>query len=280
VRFRHAICNEVFEKWNFRESCRFVKQCGYEGLEIAHFTLAADPGSITAGQRREYRDILAGEGLAFVGLHWVMVAPPGLHVTTPDQGLRSRSWDHIRRLVDLCADLGPNGVIVFGSPKQRSTVDGATREEATRNFVEGLRSVAPLAEARGVTVLVEALPSNQTDVILSLDEAAAIVRGIGSPAIQTMFDTHNAVEETEPHSVLVERHFDLIRHVHVNENDGGHCGTGDYDFLTLLETLARLDYRGWVSLEAFDFRPGPERIAQESITCLEGLAEKVVWPKR
>ncbi len=275
VRFRHAICNEVFENWGFRETCRFVKQCGYEGLEIAHFTLAPEPQDISPAARREYRDILAGEGLQFVGLHWVMVAPPGLHVTTPDDSLRARSWEHIRRLVDLCADLGDGGVMVFGSPKQRSTTGGLTREAATRNFVEGIRSIAPHAEERGVTILIEALPSNQTDVILSLDEAAALVAEIASPAIRTMFDTHNAVEETEPHAVLIERHFPLIRHVHVNENDGGHCGTGDYDFRPVLETLARLDYRGWVSLEAFDFRPGPERIAQESIHYLERIAEKI-----
>jgi sugar phosphate isomerase/epimerase len=45
-----------------------------------------------------------------------------------------------------------------------------------------------------------------------------------------MFDTHNAVEESEPHAQLVEKYYDLIRHVHVNEMDGRHPGTGNYDF--------------------------------------------------
>ncbi len=63
-----------------------------------------------------------------------MVSPKGLHVTTPDAVLRARSWEHIRHLIDLCADLGPDGVMVFGSPKQRSTTGGLTREEATRNY--------------------------------------------------------------------------------------------------------------------------------------------------
>ena len=68
------------------------------------------------------------------------------------------------------------------------------------------------------------------DVVLTLAEAAGIVREIGSPAIRTMFDTHNAVDEVEPHAALVEKYFDLIRHVHVNEMDGGHPGTDTYDF--------------------------------------------------
>jgi D-psicose/D-tagatose/L-ribulose 3-epimerase len=273
LRFQHAICNEAFEKWGFRETCRFVKATGYEGLEIAPFTLAESPEEISAERRRELAGILAGEGLRFVGLHWLMVSPKGLHVTTPDDSLRRRSWEHIVRLIDLCADLGPDGVMVFGSPAQRRTVDGATREEATRHYVDGLRSVAPHAESRGVRLLVEALPAGQTDVVLSLAEAVSIVQEIASPAIRTMFDTHNAVDETEPHAVLLDRYFEFIEHVHVNETDGGHCGTGDYDFRPVLEVLARRDYQGWVSLEAFNFQPGPERIAEESLAYLNRIIE-------
>lgn len=273
--FRHSICNEVYQGWDFAEACRHIKATGYQGIEIAPFTLSEDPCNISAADRRNYAGIINGEGLAFVGLHWLMVAPKGLHVTTPDDELRVRSWDHIRGLVDLCADLGPNGVMIFGSPLQRCTTGGSTRAEATQRYIDGLASVAPHAEQRGVRILVEALPANQTDVIGSLDEAARIVAQVASPAILTMFDTHNAVDETEPHSVLVERHFDVIRHVHVNETDGGHCGTGDYDFAPVFATLKRLNYQGWISLEAFVFAPGAERIASESLRYLNSIIEKL-----
>ncbi len=273
--FRHSICNEVYQGWDFAKACRHIRETGYQGIEIAPFTLSEDPCNIPAADRKVHADIIAGEGLTFVGLHWLMVAPKGLHVTTPDDDLRQRGWNHIRGLIDLCADLGPDGVMIFGSPLQRGTTGGATREEATARFTEGLASVAAQAEARGVKLLVEALPANQTNVVGSLAEAAGIVKQVGSPAIQTMFDTHNAVDETETHAILVERYFDLIRHVHVNETDGGHCGTGDYDFAPVLATLKRLGYRGWISLEAFDFAPGAERIATESLRYLTATIEKL-----
>ena len=76
-------------------------------------------------------------------------------------------------------------------------------------------------------------------MVQTLDEAAAIVREIGSPGVRTMFDTHNAVDEVEPHAALVDSYFDLIRHVHVNEMDGRHAGTGNYDFRPVLATLRR-----------------------------------------
>lgn len=275
MRIRHAICNEIFDGWDFREACRLIRSLGYQGIEIAPYTLAEDPADILAADRKRYREIIEDSGLKFVGLHWLMVAPEGLHVTTPDDAVRARSWDHIRRLITLCADLGPDGVMVFGSPKQRGTTGGATREEATQRLVDGLAAVAPEAQQQGVTILVEALPIDQTDVVLTLKEAVGIVEQIASPAVRTMFDTHNAVDEAEPHAVLLDRYLDWIRHVHVNEIDGGHCGTGDYDFRPILEVLARRGYAGWVSLEAFKFEAGAERIASESIRHLNHIARTI-----
>ena len=273
--FRYSMCNEAFAKRPFADACKSLRQAGYTGIEIAPFTLAEDPALVSAAQRRAYRDIMQSEGLSFVGMHWLMVTPKGLHVTAPDQPLRRRSWEHVRRLVDLCADLGHNGVLVFGSPAQRAATGGLTPQEATRNFVDGLAALAPHAGERGATVLIEALPANQCDVVRTLDEAAAIVREIASPSVRTMFDVHNAIDEQEPHAALIERHFHLIRHVHVNEFDGRHCGAGDYDFKPLLEVLARRAYAGWISLEVFDFTPGPERIAVESLRYLESEYAKL-----
>ncbi|MDQ2901157.1 MAG: sugar phosphate isomerase/epimerase [Acidobacteriota bacterium] len=277
------MCNEAFEQTPFAEVCQTLRDAGYGGIEIAPFTLASSPLDISSDQRREYRDIMQSEGMRFVGLHWLMVSPKGLHVTTPDRALRERSWQHIRDLIDLCADLvgdpGPHGVMVFGSPQQRGTTGGMNRAEATRNYIEGLASVAAQAESRGVRVLVEALPIGQCDVVTTLAEAARIVEEINSPAIQTMFDTHNAVDEIEPHEILVERYFNLIRHVHVNEMDGRHPGAkdgiGDYDFKPVLRTLGNLGYSGWISLEVFDFKLGAGRIAAESLQFLESETKKL-----
>ena len=87
--FRHAICNEAFEKAHFADACRTIRKTGYQGIEIAPFTLAEDPATIPPANRREYQNIIEYEGLRFVGLHWLMVSPKGLHVTTPDAALRA-----------------------------------------------------------------------------------------------------------------------------------------------------------------------------------------------
>jgi D-psicose/D-tagatose/L-ribulose 3-epimerase len=267
--FRYAICNEVYQDWSFADACRSIARAGYAGIELAPFTLGDDPPGLPAGKRREYRATMQSEGLAFVGLHWLLVGPKGIHVTTPDREIRERSWAYVRGLIDLCADLGEGGVMVFGSPDGRRSTGGSTREEATRRFAEGFAGLAPHAAARGVTLLVEALSPAQCDVVQSLAEAAAIVESIGSPAVQTMFDTHNAIAETEPHAALIERYYHHIRHIHVNELDGSHPGAGSYDFKPVMDTLLHLRYQGWVSVEAFDLAYGGEQIASESLRRLE-----------
>jgi D-psicose/D-tagatose/L-ribulose 3-epimerase len=272
--YRFAICNELFQDVPLASVCRVVRELGYEGLEIAPFTLSSDPASLSSAERREICDAIQNAGLRFVGLHWLLSAPPDLQAVAANEAQRKRTWDYIHLLVDLCADLSGcdaklNGVVVFGSPKQRSSRDGLTPKEAADIFTHELAHLAPHAESRGVQVLVEPLAANQTDVVNTLAEAATIVRQIGSPAVQTMFDVHNAIDEAGPHSELIRRYASHIRHVHVNELDGREPGTGDYDFGALLQTLADLNYSGWVSLEAFDFSRDPREVAARAIQHLK-----------
>jgi sugar phosphate isomerase/epimerase len=274
-RFRLSVCNELFEKTPFVEQCRAIKKAGWQGIEIAPFTLETNATTLPAARRREVRDIIVSEGLEFVGLHWLTVGPTGLHVTTPDENMRRSSWDYVRGLVDLCADLRRDdragGVMVFGSPNQRKTTGGLTSGQAKNHFIEGVRGIAKHLEQRGVTLCVEALPLAQCDVILTLDEAAGVVRDVNSPAVQTMFDSHNAIDESEPHASLVEKHWDLIRHIHVNELDGSYPRPeGGYDFKPVLQAAKDRNFGGWVSMEVFDFTPGAARIVSESIEYLQG----------
>jgi sugar phosphate isomerase/epimerase len=278
---RFAICNEVFENVPLAEVCEKVADIGYTGLEIAPFTLGEDPATLDGTARKRIRETIRSHGLSFVGLHWLLTAPEGLHATARDQSVRRRTWNYVHQYIDLCADLaGPDaesrGVLVFGSPKQRGSRDGISPKEASDIFIHELAHAAPHAESCGVTILVEALPRNQCDVVTTLADAVCIVKQIGSPAVQTMFDVHNAVDETEPHAQLVRKYAQYIRHVHVNEIDGREPGMGDYDFAPLLQTLSDLRYRGWISLEAFDFSRDPVEIARRAIERLHSCTHMQV----
>jgi D-psicose/D-tagatose/L-ribulose 3-epimerase len=258
---RFAICNETFGNRSFAAACHAAKSAGYTGMEIAPYTLSAEP--------REIRKIMREEGLTFVGLHALLSEPAGLHITTADAVVRRRSWDHLNRLVELCSSLGSNGVMVLGSGKQRSAWSGGSSvQEASKRLEEGLAALAPIARARGVTIVLEPLAPGLADVVNTLAEAVAIVARIGNAGLATMFDTHNTAGEKEPAPVLIEKYFRYIRHVHVNEMDGRYPGSGHYDFASVLNALRRLNYQRWVSVEVFDFTAGGDAIARESLRAL------------
>src|SRR5262249_57180228 len=136
-RLRLAICNETFPNRKLADVCNNIKRLGYEGVEVMPATLSDDPVTLPNAERANLRRAMASEGIAYVGLHAVLSAPKGLHITTPDEIVRRRSWEYVRRLLEFSADLGEGGVMVFGSPKQRSTTDGAGGEDDVDPFNVG-----------------------------------------------------------------------------------------------------------------------------------------------
>ena len=263
-RFRLALCNKTFQGKSFAETCRLTRETGFTGIEIAPYTLSDDPATLAPSILAGMRATMAAEGVSYVGLHSVLTAPAGLSVTTPDAVVRRKSWDYFRRLIDVCAALGDNGTMVFLGNPQRRTVNGATVADAIARIKEGLTEVAPAAAARHVTIMVEPLAPHLCDVINTLDKAMDVVRAVNSPAVRSMFDTHNTAAETVPLDVLIRKYYRYIRHVHLNELDGKHPGTGHFDFKTVMQTFKNLGYQGWMSVEAFSFEPDGVTVARES----------------
>jgi sugar phosphate isomerase/epimerase len=216
----------------------------------------------------ETKRALTENGLRFAGLHWLLVKPDGLRITTTDAAVRRRSWEHLRRLVDAAADLG-GGNLILGSPRQRATEPGQTREQAIAILTDELASIAPYAAERNSAILLEALSSDQTDVVNVLGEAAAIVDRVGNPGVGGMFDFHNCADEREPYEALIDRHFRLIRHVHLNDPEGGHPKPGDRRYLAAFAKLRELGYDAWVSLEIFTAPKDPAAVLRETMAYLD-----------
>ena len=104
-------------------------------------------------------------------------------------------------------------------------------------------------------------------------ESMEIVRAVNHPAIGTMFDYHNTLDETDSFETLIRRYFDQIEHIQIQEMDGRHLGTGDArtTYVDSFRALRELGYNKWISLEIFDFTPGGVVIAEESMAVLQAL---------
>src|SRR3569623_204963 len=153
---KFALCNEVLQPLGVAGQCAFAAKLGYDGLEVAPFTLAENPMDISDAQAVEFRRIAEDAALKIFGLHWLLVAPSGLSISSGAAGLRMKTLGVMIRLVELCALMGGN-YLVHGSPKQRSTPEGSTKEQALARVTAVFARVAPAAQPHGVTYCIEPL---------------------------------------------------------------------------------------------------------------------------
>ena len=166
--------------------------------------------------------------------------------------------------------------MVLGSGKQRGT-QGISRDAATAILRDELAGLAPHLEQSGVTVLLEPLQVQVTDVLNGLREARAIIDSIGSPWVASMLDFHNSQDELDSWESLIATHADIIRHVHLNEVDGHHPslvarpGRTRSEYAAAFRALAETGYRGWISLETFHAAESPEAVLAETRAFLDGM---------
>lgn len=276
-----ALCNEVLQPLGFEQQCTLAAQLGYDGLEVAPFTLAANPMDIGDAQAREFARIAEDAGLKIFGLHWLLVAPAGLSMACEDKAIRAHTLGVMTRLVELCALMG-GSYLVHGSPKQRSTPDGSTKQYALMRVSDMFRRVATSAEQHGVTYCIEPLSTRETDVINTVAEAAHIVDEVNSPALKTMIDCSAAGQvEQQPIPALMDKWMRSghVAHVQVNDPNRRGPGQGDMNFKPVLETIARLQregvYKGIVAVEPFDYVPDGPGCAARAIGYLRGVTESI-----
>jgi len=272
---RLSLCNEVLQPWDLARQCAFARTVGYDGLEIAPFTLSDAPHTLSDTEVAAARRTVEDHGLAVTGLHWLLVAPQGLSITSPEDAVRSRTRDVILGLLDLAAGLGAR-VMVHGSPAQRRPVDDQSYDDAWMRARDLFASLAPEAGSRGLTYCLEPLAPPDNVFIETVAEAARMVEEIGHPAFRTMIDTSAAsVREAEAVAALVRRWVPtgLIGHVQLNDANRRGPGEGRDRFAAVLSALRDTGYAGDIAIEPFIYEPDGPACAARAAGYVRGLLE-------
>jgi sugar phosphate isomerase/epimerase len=272
---RLALCNEVLQPMPFAEQCVFARKLGYDGLELAPFTLSEEPHRLSAADIAATRRAATDAGIAIVGLHWLLVRPAGLSITSPDAAVRARTVEVMRRLVDLCAELG-GSYLVHGSPAQRRIPEGETRSVALARAAECWALAGDRAREQGVVYCIEPLARAETDLVNTIAEAAAVVDQLANPALRTMLDTSAAGRtESDPIPSLIERWAPrgYLAHVQLNDRNRRGPGEGEDRFAPVLAALQRHRYGGVVAIEPFIYEPDGPACAARAIGYVRGVLE-------
>lgn len=257
-----AICNETFRNHDFPGTCAEAARHGYQGLEVAPFTLGDVP-AIGEKEAARLGSIVTDHGLEMVGLHWLLAKTEGFHLTHPDPAIHQRTFDYARHLASVCRGMGGN-IMVWGSPLQRSLETDWDRAEAEKRFIDFFQRLSPHLAALDVTIAFEFLGPKETNFINTAAETITLLEKINSPNIRLHLDVKAMAADTKPIPEIVRDSLPWTAHFHANDPNLRGPGMGDVDFQSIADVLIEGDYRGWVSVEVFDTTVEPDFLAGES----------------
>ena len=268
--FKYALCSEVFST-PLDETIASIAEAGFDGIEIAPFNAGESVEDVAPGERALLRQQAADAGIEIIGLHWLLISPPGLHLTTEDSSVRKQTTSYLQALARFCSDLGGK-VMIFGSPKQRNLAEGDDRRTALERATGVLREVGATCENLGVQLLIEALSPMETNFIQTIEEALELRDTIDSPGIGYMLDCKAMSSMPEGIEGTILRHGKAAGHFHANQPDGKGPGMGEVEFEPILSALKESGYEGWVSTEPFDYKPDPMTVARAALNTLREAA--------
>jgi sugar phosphate isomerase/epimerase len=139
-------------------------------------------------------------------------------------------------------------LVVFGSGASRMVPSGYSRDRALEELEGAVRLVSDLASARGITLAVEPLHSEETNLINSVAEAVAFVRDRRLDGVRVVADIWHMEREGEQLDVLDDAG-GLIAHAHVAADDRRAPGQAPDRIEDFLRHLGAAAYSGACSIE-------------------------------
>jgi D-psicose/D-tagatose/L-ribulose 3-epimerase len=175
--------------------------------------------------------------------------PAAVKVTGPAIDV-DRQLAYVRKAFARLARIGTT-IVVFGSGGARLVPEGFPKDQAFQQLVEFGRRIAPEARARGITIAVEPLRPEETNIINSAAEGLALVNAIGDPNFQLMVDFYHLASVKEDPAIIV-RARDHIRHLHMANPEGRVFprASSEYDYAPFFAALRTIGYDKRISVEA------------------------------
>ncbi len=160
-----------------------------------------------------------------------------------------RLTDYITKVITRAAKVGCT-TLVFGSGGARNVPEGFGRDEARKQILAFLSMSAPIAQAAGVTIVVEPLNKGECNIINSISEGLKYVRELDHPHVRQLLDTYHLWLEQEPLTSIRDAGR-LLKHVHLADRDGrtapGESGLSDYR--GVFRILKEIAYDDKISVE-------------------------------
>jgi sugar phosphate isomerase/epimerase len=224
------------------QNAEAAKAAGFDYVELSATEVAglSDAEFAAAATRLKQAGIATPAANLFV--------PQTIKVVGPDIDL-ARQAEHVKKVMSRLSALGVH-VLVFGSGGARRVPDGYSREEAWKQLVDFSRRAADEARPYGITITIEPLRRQETNIVNTAAEGLDLVNAVNHPNFQLMIDFyHLASEHEDPAIVLKAR--DHLRHLHVANPQGRVFPQKweEYDYAPFFANLKAIGYDKRISME-------------------------------
>jgi sugar phosphate isomerase/epimerase len=151
-----------------------------------------------------------------------------------------------------------------------------THDQALANAADVLQQVVPELEARKIRIAIEPLGPQEGNFLNRAAQARDLIKMIGSPQVRLHLDIKAMSSEPEPIEKIIRDNADWMIHFHANDPNRLGPGMGDVDQRPIFQALKDVEYRDWVSVEVFDYAPGPEAILRQSWQAMQAAIENAI----
>ncbi len=190
--------------------------------------------------------------------------PGSIRLTGPEATDPEQQMAYVKKAFARLNRLGVK-ILCFGSGGARRVPEGFPKEEAFKQLVDFGKRIAPEARAQGITVVIEPLRRQETNIINTASEGLELVRAVADPNFELLVDFyHLASEKEDPAIILTAK--DHIRHLHMANPQGRvfPLTWEEFDYAPFFANLRQIGYAGRISVEASSKdipTEGPQAIA-------------------
>jgi D-psicose/D-tagatose/L-ribulose 3-epimerase len=218
-----------------------LKHIGYDGVEY----FVGSPDVAAYKQLGKYSKELGLE------VTTVTVVSPDANPINPDANIRAKGLDQIKWSIDRTYDLG--GQLLCGPfhSAHAHFVGHEALEEEYKWGAEILHNAGEYAKQANVVLGLEALNRFECYLCNTMEQLAKLVQMSDHSHVKAMFDTHHANIEEKKYLSAIQTIEPHLCHVHISENDRGTPGDGHIPFDDAFSALASINYKGWLTIEAF-----------------------------
>jgi D-psicose/D-tagatose/L-ribulose 3-epimerase len=219
-----------------------AKAAGFDYVELSTTEIAnlSDADFESAAARIKTLGIATPAANLFV--------PQSIKVTGPNTN-PEQQMAHVKKAFTRLARLGTQ-VVVFGSGGARRVPDGFSNDEAFKQLVDFGRRAAAEGQTHGITITIEPLRRQETNIINTAAEGLALVEAIDHPNFQLMIDFYHLASEQEDPGIVL-RAKDRIRHLHVANPQGRvfPAKWEEFDYGPFFANLKKIGYDKRISVE-------------------------------